>query len=107
MVNGALHGSRVSGSAELDESCSLMQDVPHDFTQPVSDGPDSLDITEADYEGFEDSLQLTPVGSDGGLNCWAQQAPHEPIALGGPAGMVLPSALLASGTNTYPGCQLL
>ena len=68
MVDSALHSFGVSGFAEFDESRALMQDVPHDFAQPVSDGPDSLDVPETDYEAFENRLQLTAVGSDGGLS---------------------------------------
>ena len=67
-VDGALHGFGVSGFAELDELCSLVKDVPDDLAQPVSDSPDSLDITKADNKAFENSLQLTAVGSDGGLS---------------------------------------
>lgn len=72
MGDGALDGFGVSGFAELDESGVLMQDVPHDLAQPVSDRPDSLDISQTDDQAFEYSLQLTSVGSDGGLRSLAE-----------------------------------
>ena len=67
-VDSALNSVWISGFAELDEFRSLVKDFPYDLAQPVSDSPDSLDITQADDEAFENSLQLTAVGSDGGLS---------------------------------------
>jgi hypothetical protein len=54
--DGALDGFGVSGFAELDESGVLMQDVPHDFAQPVSDSPDGLHISKSDDKAFENEL---------------------------------------------------
>src|SRR5271169_102434 len=56
MGDGALDGFGVSGLAELDESGILMQDVPHDLAQPVSDCPDGLYISKSDDKAFENDL---------------------------------------------------
>ena len=68
MIDGALHGFGISRFAELDEAGILMQDVPHDFAESVGDSPDSLDVSQPNYEAFEESLQMTPFGSGGGLS---------------------------------------
>ena len=75
MVDRALHGPRISGFAELDESASLTQHIPDDFAEPVSNGPNRFDVSETDHVAFEDSLQMAVLGSCGRLSRLAQQPP--------------------------------
>ena len=102
-VDRALNGSWVSGFAELDEPGPLMQDIPDDVADPVSNGPDRLDVSETDDEAFEDRLQMASVSPRGGLGCLTQQPPQEAIPFGGSAGMVLPGTLIGTGADTDPG----
>jgi hypothetical protein len=106
-MDGGLHGFGISDFAELDEARILMQDVPDDFAEPVGDSPDRFDVSKPNYEAFENSLQMTPVGSGGGLSRLAPPAPHEAIAFGGSSGMVLAGALIGARADADPGSQLL
>ena len=103
MVDRALNRFRISGFAELPESSPFMQDIPDDFADPVSDGPDRLNVSESDHQAFENRLEVAAVGSGSGLGRLTEHAPEEPISFRGSAGMVFPRAFIGAGADTDPG----
>ena len=103
MIDRALNRPRISGFAEFGEPRAFPQNVPDDFADPVSDGPDRLNVSESDHEAFENRLEVAAVGSGGSLGRLTQQAPQEAISFRRPAGMVLPRAFIGAGANTDPG----
>ena len=103
MVDRPLDGFGISGFAKLDELCSFVQDIPDDFADPVSNGPNCLNVSETDHKAFENRLKMASVGSGGRLSCLAQQPSQEAIPFRGTGRMVLPRALIGTGANTDPG----
>ena len=93
VVDGASHSLGVYGLSEFDESCSLVQDIPDDFANSVSDGPDCLEVSEAHDEALKNGLQVAPFGPDCRLSGLTQQAAQEAIAFGGTTGVVLPGTI--------------
>ena len=67
MMDRALNRFRISGFAEFGKPRPFPQNVPYDFADPVSDGPDRLNVSQSDHEAFENRLQVAAVGSGGGL----------------------------------------
>ena len=67
LINRALNRFRISGFAEFGKPRPFPQNVPDDFADPVSDGPDRLNVSQSDHEAFENRLQVAAVGSGGGL----------------------------------------
>ena len=56
VVDRASNGFGAAGFTELDEARPFMQNVPNDLADPMSDGPDRLNIAEADDQALENRL---------------------------------------------------
>ena len=106
MVDRALNSLGIARLALLDKALSVVQDLPDNDGDPVSHGPDGLDISQANYQAFEDALQMAVFGSGSRLRRLAQQPSHEAVAFGRPAGVVLPGTLAGTGADANPGSQL-
>ena len=102
VLNTAPHGLRVDGFARFDQSCALVQDVPNDNADPVSDGPNRFHISETDDQASKDRLQMTTVGPGCGLSSLTEQAAQEAVPFGATAGMVLTGALAGAGADCDP-----
>src|SRR5712691_6994953 len=72
----------------------------------MSDGPDCLDVSQADEEASKNRLQVTSLGPDCRLGGLTEQAAHEAIAFCGTTGMILAGTLVGPGADANPGCQL-
>ena len=64
----ALDRPRIPGLTEFGKMSRLMENVPDDLAHAVSDGPNSLDVSEADKQAFENCLQVAPVRARGSLS---------------------------------------
>ena len=60
---------------------ALVQDLPNETTEPVSDGTDCLRVPEVGHEPAIHDGEDRPFGFHGGVRCLIQDASHLAVAL--------------------------
>ncbi len=90
----------------LNVTLSLVQNVPNDAAETMTDGPHCFCIAETDDEAAEDSLKMTVFGSGSRLCSLAEQASQEGVSFCTARRVVLSGAFIGAGADSHPGSQL-
>src|SRR5258708_32551723 len=97
---------RVRFAALLDESHSLMQDLPNYAAEPMGDCPNGRLIAQPWQQTPEYRLKVTAIFPDRSMSRLVQYPPPIFIAFRGAAAVVLFGAFLLPRTGSHPGGQL-
>jgi len=66
-LGATFSGHRIGVRALFDISYAVVEDLPGEFTEPMSDGPDSALITKPGQEAAEERLKMASLLFDGGM----------------------------------------
>ena len=101
---GARFGDRWSAFLVDD---AVVQDLPHEPTEPMRNRPNRLGVSEADDEPAIHELKDTAFGLHRGVRGLIEEATHLPIAVRRSMAVVDARALVVPGTGAHPGGQAL
>ena len=85
----------------------VVQDLPHQSTEPMCDHADRLRMAEPDDESPVEEFKDAALGLHRGVRRLIEHAPHLAVAARGATAVVDASALVMSGTRADPRREVL